>query len=111
MILVVNLRDCGKVFDILQVSRVRKKRTLLVPDSQVAALIAIIAGSCPGTELMAATSSGVRTPARASSAASQLWHSPTKSAKVTTQTTSVKNSSELRKSLAYCYAVDYGKTN
>lgn len=81
-----------KGYNILQVSRVRKKKTLLQPDNQVAALMAMIAVYCPGTELMAAISSGVRTAARASSALSQLWHSPTRSAKVTTEMTSVMNS-------------------
>ena len=77
---------------ILHVIKVRKKKTLLPPDSQVAALMAMMAESSPGTELISATSSGVRTSATASSAASQDWHSPTKNANVITQTTSVKNS-------------------
>jgi hypothetical protein len=88
--------------NILQVIKVRKKKTLLAPDNQVAALMAMMAESSPGTELISATSCGVRTSATASSAASQLWHSPTKNAKVTTQTTSVKNSRILDHSSVEC---------
>jgi len=82
------------------VIRVRKNKTLSAPDSQVAALMAMMAAFSPGTELISATMSGVRTSSTASSAASQLWHSPTKNANVTTQQTSVKNSRVLQDSLA-----------
>jgi hypothetical protein len=63
-------RGTGKEGNLLQVIRVKKTKTLLPPDNHVAALSDMIAESCPGTELMAATSSGVRTSATASSAAS-----------------------------------------
>jgi hypothetical protein len=81
--------------NLLQVIRVKTK-TLSPPDNHVAALRAMIAESCPGTELIAATSSGVGKSATASSAASQSWHSLTSSAKATTQTTSVSNSRRLQ---------------